>query len=206
MYGDDDTHITGQITFEQIAEAIRHKKYGRDMREAIAQGFEQFIGLLGRVSNLESEYSDLLGKYNDVIGRLNDDETEIHSLQGDVKALNQRCDKIEEKHNDDIKALTKKHNEDIKALTEKHNDDIKAVQEQLDRLNNVVFGHVHEVNYDKPRNQDPHDYYEVIDKSKNNHPLNKDPVSHELNYSTINGKHNSIEIDTGIGHMKGEEL
>ena len=195
MYGDDDTHITGQITFEQIAEAIRHKKYGRDMREAIAQGFEQFIGLLGRVSNLESEYSDLLGKYNDIIGRLNDDETEIHSLQGDVKVLNQRCDKIEEKHNDDIKALT-----------EKHNDDIKAVQEQLDRLNNVVFGHVHEVNYDKPRKQDPHDYYEVIDKSKNNHPLNKDPVSHELNYSTINGKHNSIEIDTGIGHMKGEKL
>ena len=195
MYGDDDTHITGQITFEQVAEAIRHKKYGRDMREAIAQGFEQFIGLLGRVSNLESEYSDLLGKYNDIIGRLNDDENEIHNLRGDVNALNQRCDKIEEKHNDDIKALT-----------DKHNEDIKKVQEQLDRLNNVVFGHVHEVNYDKPRKQDLHDYYEVIDKSKNNHPLNKDPVSHELNYSTINGKNNSIEIDTGIGNMKGEEL
>ena len=192
----DNSHINGkQLTPQQIADAIRHKKFGVDVREAIAQGFEQFIGLLGRVSNLESEYSDLLGKYNDVIGRLNDDEAEIHSLQGDVKALNQRCDKIEEKHNDDIKALT-----------DKHNDDIKAVQEQLDRLNNVVFGHVHEVNYDKPRNQDQHDYYEVIDKSKNNHPLNKDPVSHELNYSTINGKHNSIEIDTGIGHMKGEKL
>lgn len=122
-------------------------------------------------------------------------KNEIHDLRGDVNALNQRCDKIEEKHNDDIKALT-----------DKHNADIKAVQEQLDRLNNVVFGHVHEVNYDKPQNQDPHDYYEVIDKSKNRHPLNKDPVSHELNYSTINGKHNSIEIDTGIGHMKGEEL
>ena len=129
MYGDDDTHITGQITFEQIAEAIRHKKYGRDMREAIAQGFEKFIGLLGRVSNLESEYSDLLGKYNDIIGRLNDDENEIHNLQGDVNALNQRCDKIEEKHNNDIKALT-----------EKHNDDLKTVQEQLDRLNRAVFG------------------------------------------------------------------
>ena len=129
MYGDDDTHITGQITFEQIAEAIRHKKYGRDMREAIAQGFEQFIGLLGRVSNLESEYSDLLGKYNDIIGRLNDDENEIHNLQGDVKALNQRCDKIEEKHNDDI----------------------KAVQEQLDRLNQAVFGYgEYEVNYETP--------------------------------------------------------
>ena len=129
MYGDDDTHITGQITFSQIAEAIRHKKYGRDMREAIAQGFEQFIGILQRVSNLESEYSDLLGKYNDIIGRLNDDETEIHDLRGDVKVLNQRCDKIEEKHNDDI----------------------KAVQEQLDRLNQAVFGYgEYEVNYETP--------------------------------------------------------
>lgn len=111
MYGDDDTHITGQITFSQIAEAIRHKKYGRDMREAIAQGFEQFIGIFQRVSNLESEYSDLLGKYNDVIGRLNDDETEIHNLQGDVKAL-----------------------------TKKHNDDIEAINQRLTKLEKAVFG------------------------------------------------------------------
>lgn len=111
MYGDDDTHITGQITFEQIAEAIRHKKYGRDMREAIAQGFEQFIGLLGRVSDLESEYSDLLGKYNDIIGRLNDDENEIHDLQGDVNAL-----------------------------TKKHNDDNEATNQRLIKLEDAVFG------------------------------------------------------------------
>ena len=153
-------------------------------------------------AHLDSNWNSGNREFDKVEGQLRialDDiqflKTEIHNLRGDVNALNQRCDKIEEKHN-----------EDIKALTEKHNDDIKAVQEQLDRLNNAVFGHVHEVNYDKPQNQDPHDYYEVIDKSKNNHPLNKDPVSHELNYSTINGKHNSIEIDTGIGHMKGEEL
>lgn len=129
MYGDDGTHITGQITFSQIAEAIRHKKYGRDMREAIAQGFEQFIGILRRVSDLESEYRDLLSKYNDIAGRLNNDEKEINDLQGDVRDLNQRCDKIEEKHNDDI----------------------KAVQEQLDRLNQAVFGYGEfEINYETP--------------------------------------------------------
>ena len=88
MYGDDDTHITGQITFSQIAEAIRHKKYGRDMREAIAQGFEQFIGILQRVSNLESEHSDLLGKYNDIVGRLDDAERQIGSLKKNTDALN----------------------------------------------------------------------------------------------------------------------
>lgn len=124
MYGDDDTHITGQITSAQIAEAIRHKKYGRDMREAIAQGFEQFIGILGRVSNLESEYSDLqseysdlqskysdlLSKYNDIIGRLNDDENKINGLQGDVNAL-----------------------------TKKHNDDIEAINQRLTKLEKAVF-------------------------------------------------------------------
>lgn len=118
MYGDDDTHITGQITFEQIAEAIRHKKYGRDMREAIAQGFEQFIGILQRMSDLESKYSDLqskysdlLSKYNDIIDRLNDDENEIHGLQGDVKAL-----------------------------TKKHNDDSEATNQRLIKLEDAVFG------------------------------------------------------------------
>ena len=110
MYGDDDTHITGQITFSQIAEAIRHKKYGRDMREAIAQGFEQFIGILQRVSDLESEYNDLLGKYKDIIGRLNDDENEINDLQGDVEAL-----------------------------TKKYSDDIETTNQRLTRLEKAVF-------------------------------------------------------------------
>lgn len=148
MYGDDDTHITGQITFAQIAEAIRHKKYGRDMREAIAQGFEQFIGLLGRVSNLESEYSDLLGKYNDIISRLNDDENEIHGLQGDVEALNQRCDKIEEKHNDDIEATNQRLTKLEKAVFEAQyindTDDVadhdKSVVSQDINDTNVVDG------------------------------------------------------------------
>lgn len=126
MYGDDDTHITGQITSTQIAEAIRHKKYGRDMREAIAQGFEQFIGILQRVSNLESEYSDLLSKYNDIIGRLNDDENEIHDLQGGVEAL-----------------------------TKKHNDDSEATNQRLTKLEEAVFGYgEYETNYETPKTTD----------------------------------------------------
>ena len=174
--------------FENESNASQDANYREHLDRNWQNGNTAFDDLFGK-------YNGLLDEYDAVNNRLDDAERKIRDLQDKNIALNQRCDKIEEKHNDDIKALT-----------DKHNDDIKAVQEQLDRLNNVVFGHVHEVNYDKPRRQDPHDYYEVIDKSKNNHPLNKDPVSHELNYSTINGKHNSIEIDTGIGHMKGEKL
>lgn len=110
MYGDDDTHITGQITSAQIAETIRHKKYGRDMREAIAQGFEQFIGILQRMSDLESKYSVLLSKYNDIIDRLNDDENKIRGLQGDINAL-----------------------------SKKHNDDIEAINQRLTKLEKAVF-------------------------------------------------------------------
>ena len=173
--------------FENESNASQDANYREHLNRNWDNGNSAFDNLFGK-------YNGLLDKYDAVNSRLDDAERKIRDLQDKNIALNQRYDKIEEKHNDDIKALTGK-----------HNDDIKAVQEQIDRLNDVVFGHVHEVNY-KPRKQDPHDYYEVIDKSKNNHPLNKDPVSHELNYSTINGKHNSIEIDTGIGHMKGEEL
>lgn len=127
--------------------------------------------------NLFGKYNGLLDEYDAVNSRLDDAEQKNRDLQGDVKAL-----------------------------TEKHNEDIKAAQEQLDQLNNVVFGHVHEINYDKPQGKDQNDYHEVIDKSKHRNQFSKDPVSHELNYSNVNGKHNSIEVDTGIGHMKGEKL
>ena len=32
----DATHVTGRLTTQEIAEAIRHKKYGVDMRETLA--------------------------------------------------------------------------------------------------------------------------------------------------------------------------
>lgn len=98
-------------------------------------------------AHLDSNWNSGNREFDKVEGQLRialDDiqflKTEIHNLRGDVNALNQRCDKIEDKHNDDIKALT-----------DKHNDDIKAVQEQLDRLNQAVFGYgEYEVNYETP--------------------------------------------------------
>lgn len=128
------------------------------------------------------EFDKVEGKLRIALDDIQFLKTEIHDLQGDVKAL------------------TEKHNEDIKALTDKHNDDIKAVQEQLDRLNNVVFGHVHEVNYDKIPEQNNNDH-EVNHRD----PMNKDPSNHELNYYSVNGKHRFVEIDTTVNHkLKGE--
>lgn len=84
MYGDDDTHITGQITFSQIAEAIRHKKYGRDMREAIAQGFEYFQGLWEKLDILDSKYSEILQDYQNLDTRVGNCEKAISDLSDEV--------------------------------------------------------------------------------------------------------------------------
>lgn len=87
MYGDDDTHITGQITFSQIAEAIRHKKYGRDMREAIAQGFEYFQGLWKKLDILDSKYSEILQDYQNLDTRVGNCEKAISDLSDEVGAV-----------------------------------------------------------------------------------------------------------------------
>lgn len=87
MYGDDDTHITGQITFEQIAEAIRHKKYGRDMREAIAQGFEYFQGLWEKLDIIDSKYSEILQDYQNLDTRVGNCEKAISDLSDEVGSV-----------------------------------------------------------------------------------------------------------------------
>ena len=119
--------------FEEESNASQDGNYREHLNRNWHNGNIAFDNLFGK-------YSGLLDEYAAVNSRLDDAERKIRDLQGDVKDLNQRCDKIEEKHNDDIKALT-----------DKHNDDIKAVQEQLDRLNQAVFGYgEYEVNYETP--------------------------------------------------------
>lgn len=56
----DNTHIDGkQLTPQQIADAIRHKKFGVDVREAMAQGLEYCMTQAQKVDKLESDLSNL---------------------------------------------------------------------------------------------------------------------------------------------------
>ena len=66
-------------------------------------------------AHLDSNWDNGNREFDKVEGQLRialDDiqflKDEIHDLQRDVKALNQRCDKIEEKHNDDIEATNQR--------------------------------------------------------------------------------------------------
>ena len=112
MYGDDDTHITGQITFSQIAEAIRHKKYGRDMREAIAQGFEYFQELWEKLDILDSKYSEILQDYQDLDSRVRNCEKAVSDLSDEVGSVKkQLSDRI-----DDQDKLNKNYDQRLQRL------------------------------------------------------------------------------------------
>lgn len=56
----DTTHINGkQLTPEEIGDAIRHKKFGIDVREAMAQGLEYCMTQAQKVDKLEQDLSNL---------------------------------------------------------------------------------------------------------------------------------------------------
>ena len=56
----DTSHIYGkQLTPQQIADAIRHKKFGVDVREAMAQGLEYCMTQAQKVDKLEQDLSNL---------------------------------------------------------------------------------------------------------------------------------------------------
>ena len=84
MPADDANHISGQLTPIQIGEAIRRKKFGIDMREAIAQGFEYFQGLWEKLDILDSKYSEILQNYQDLDSRVGNCEKAISDLSDEI--------------------------------------------------------------------------------------------------------------------------
>lgn len=87
MPADDANHISGKLTPIQIGEAIRRKKFGIDMREAIAQGFEYFQGLWEKLDILDSKYSEILQDYQNLDARVGDCEKAISDLSDEVGAV-----------------------------------------------------------------------------------------------------------------------
>lgn len=56
----DATHIDGKkLTPEEIGDAIRHKKFGIDVREAMAQALEYCMTQAQKVDTLETEVKNL---------------------------------------------------------------------------------------------------------------------------------------------------
>ncbi|WP_181388822.1 hypothetical protein [Limosilactobacillus reuteri] len=57
-------------TMKQIADAIRHKGYGKDVREAIAQGFEKIDSDLARITIKNKQLQNALGLSDDDLNNL----------------------------------------------------------------------------------------------------------------------------------------
>ena len=87
MPADDANHISGQLTPSQIGEAIRRKKFGIDMREAIAQGFEYFQGLWEKLDILDSKYSEILQDYQNLDTRVGNCEKAISDLSDEIGSV-----------------------------------------------------------------------------------------------------------------------
>lgn len=57
-------------TMKQIADAIRHKGYGKDVRETIAQGFEKIDSDLARITLKNKQLQKAIGLSDDDLNEL----------------------------------------------------------------------------------------------------------------------------------------
>lgn len=87
----DSSHIDGkQLTPQQIADAIRHKKFGVDVREAMAQGLEYCMVQAQKVDKLESNLSDLDKR----VTSLETLPNEVLGIEQDIGTINDEINKL----------------------------------------------------------------------------------------------------------------
>lgn len=87
----DNNHIDGkQLTPQQIADAIRHKKFGVDVREAMAQGLEYCMEQAQKVDKLEQDLSNLDKR----ITALETLPNEVAEVKRDIGTINKQIDKL----------------------------------------------------------------------------------------------------------------
>lgn len=87
----DNSHIDGkQLTPQQIADAIRHKKFGVDVREAMAQGLEYCMIQAKKVDRLEQDLSNLDKR----VTALETLPNEVAGIEQDIGTINNEVAKL----------------------------------------------------------------------------------------------------------------
>lgn len=87
----DNSHIDGkQLTPQQIADAIRHKKFGVDVREAMAQGLEYCMTQAQKVDKLEQNLSNLDKR----VTALEVLPNEVMDIKESIGTINKQIDKL----------------------------------------------------------------------------------------------------------------
>lgn len=94
----DNSHIDGkQLTPQQIADAIRHKKFGVDVREAMAQGLEYCMTQAQKVDKLEQDISNLDERVTalEVLpSEIAEVTSEVAEVKRDIGTINKQIDKL----------------------------------------------------------------------------------------------------------------
>ena len=87
----DNSHIDGkQLTPQQIADAIRHKKFGVDVREAMAQGLEYCMRQAQKVDTLETEVKNL----DERVTKLEVLPDKVADIKRDIGTINEEITKL----------------------------------------------------------------------------------------------------------------
>ena len=87
----DNSHIDGkQLTPQQIADAIRHKKFGVDVREAMAQGLEYCMQQAQKVDTLETAAKNL----DERVTKLEVLPSEVTKIEQDIVDINRDITKL----------------------------------------------------------------------------------------------------------------
>ncbi|UUW67878.1 hypothetical protein [Limosilactobacillus reuteri] len=100
-------------TMKQIADAIRHKGYGKDVREAIAQGMESYDRTSGELFKRMNKVEEKIDQ------EIEDRKKGDGNLQGQINNLQERCQKLE----DQVKQLQKDNND--------HEERLKKIERLL---------------------------------------------------------------------------
>lgn len=153
MVADDTTHVSGKLTPEQIGEAIRHKKFGVDMRETIAQGFEYMLSWWELVQKLDKEFDNLSDEH----------KQDVKQLQSEITAFKEDYDKqvglFQQALSDQHVQVSKNKSDinnlrvDLQNYLDQDKKDKDGIDARLKKLEDAVFG-LNPVEIDNPPTPD----------------------------------------------------
>jgi len=140
MVADDTTHVSGKLTPEQIGEAIRHKKFGVDMRETIAQAFEYMLSWWELVQKLDQEFDNLSEEHKQDVKQLQSETTAFKEDYDKQVGLFQQALSLQEsqisKNASDINNLVV----DLQNHLDQDKKDKDGIDARLKKLEDAVFG------------------------------------------------------------------
>lgn len=143
MVADDTTHVSGKLTPEQIGEAIRHKKFGVDMRETIAQAFEYMLSWWELVQKLDQAFSNLSTEHKQDIQQLQNETTAFKEDYDKQVGLFQQALSLQEsqisKNASDINNL----GVDLKNHLDQDKKDKDGIDARLKKLEDAVFNAIY---------------------------------------------------------------